>query len=212
MLAGGPFGPHEDLARSERRIVVGDRLDRIGAGKGEALRHGATPARAPSRCADGARPKEWSATGSPVIMHSRANQPGEARLVEGPHGPHEIGVAVAGKPAVAVGEMDVADEVAGFRERGREVRLLDVHVIEICHDADAGGADRLAELGAVPDGVEILRLVAVERFEEDPGFRPFRGRDRVREDARGEFGRHLAGIGPRRQVGHGRAAGGSAGR
>src|SRR5450756_1898448 len=79
----------------------------------------------------------------------------------------EVDVAYAGRPAVAVDDVEVAQVLSGCAYRRPYRDLLDVHVEHIEEDADAGAADALHGGDCLGGSVEQRRLVAVDGLDDE---------------------------------------------
>src|SRR5450756_306360 len=82
-----------------------------------------------------------------------------------------VDVAYAGRPAVAVDDVEVAEVLSGCAYRRPYRDLLDVHVEHIEEDADAGAADALHGGDCLGGSVEQRRLVAVDGLDDEAAAR-----------------------------------------
>ena len=74
---------------------------------------------------------------------------------------------LAGKVAVVVGDVDVAQQRPGVDQRFRHARLFDIHMKEIGERDNARMIDAASEIGRLLDPVQERCFVAVERLQKE---------------------------------------------
>ena len=90
-----------------------------------------------------------------------------AELGQSGHDVRPVDHPAARDTAMALGEMNIAEEVSGGSETGCETLLLDIHVIGVEMDEQIVGAGLLDDLTRVARPVEKVRFIAVARLNAD---------------------------------------------
>ena len=95
-------------------------------------------------------------------QHFRREIPGVANAPQRLDDRRNVRVAEADRLAVAVGEMDVPDQRAGFSQCSSDIDFFNVHVKQIAEQFDVLGFQAADEFHAVRGGLDQVCFVAVQ--------------------------------------------------